>query len=81
MLKEIETTTVGDAVYDHLSVAVAHATSAQHFIIQGDREAVARWIDEAESDLAAARAALAAQPHRELRRPLKVTEELAGRDL
>lgn len=81
MLKEIETTTVGDVVYDHLSVAVAHATSAQHFVIQGDREVVALWIDEAETDLAAACAALDAGAHRELRRPPEVTEELAGRDL
>lgn len=82
MLTELESPVcVGDAVYDSLSVAVAHLQSAQHFVIQGDRDAVARLIGEAEQNLRAASTALQAEPIRPLRRAFDVTAELAGRDI
>lgn len=82
MLTELETPVrVGDAVYDHLSIAVAHVQSAQHFVIQGDRDMVTRLIEDASRDLAAAAAALREQPTRPLRRAFDVTAELAGRDI
>lgn len=72
---------VGDAVYDDLSVAVAHLQSAQHFVIQGDRAAVARSIEEAERALTSAAETLQSLPQRPLRRGFDVTTELAGRDI
>lgn len=72
---------VGDVVYDHLSTAVAHIQSAQFFVTQRDHDAVARWIEEATTDLRAASAALVTGEARELRRPVEVTELIEAVDL
>lgn len=73
---EILPVDVGDVVYDAISTAIAHCQSAQWFRVQGDAEAVTRWLDEARLDLEAASAAVQTGMVRELRRPVEVTEQL-----